>query len=363
MAKDKKNEPQAENKSSIVMYQSEDGRTKLQVHFQDETVWLTQKLMAELFQITVPTLNEHIKNIYKEGELVAGATIRKFRIVQKEGSRSVSRDVEFYNLDMILSVGYRVSSLRGTQFRIWATEHLKEYIVKGFVMNDERLKQVTSEGSDYFDELLARIRDIRASEKRFYQKIRDIYRLAVDYDPKAEKTQEFFSIVQNKLHFAISGKTAAEIIAQRSDVSKPNMGLTTWKGSRVRPVDVTIAKNYLNKEELDALDRIVSMYLDFAESQAKRHKQIFMKDWREKLDAFLKLNERDILKSAGKISKELADKLALEKYEVFNANRLKLEAESEVIADDNRLKEIEEKGLKLRLLKGKKLHGRKKNIK
>jgi len=233
-----------------------------------------------------------------------------------------------------------VRSHRGTQFRQWATARLNEFLVKGFVLDDERLKEGRHLGVDYFDELLERIRDIRASEKRFYQKIRDIYKLAIDYDPKAEETLEFFSIVQNKLHFAISGKTAAELIAERADASKPNMGLTSWKGSKVRRHDVTIAKNYLNKDELDKLNRIVVMYLDYAEDLALRRKQIFMKDWREKLDAFLQFNERDILQNAGMVSKAVADRLALEQYEKFNAHRLAIEEETEALEDDAELKRI-----------------------
>ena len=222
----------------------------------------------------------------------------------KRKAPAVSRTRKFYNLPVIIAVGYRVNSVRGTQFRQWATERLNEYLVKGFAMDDERLKQGANIGSDYFDEVLERIRDIRASEKRFYQKIRDIYKLAVDYNPKAEETLEFFRIVQNKLHFAVSGKTAAELISERVDASKPNMGLTSWKGTKARPSDVTIAKNYLNAKEIDQLNRIVTMYLDYAEDQARRHRQIFMRDWRKKLDAFLKFNERDILKDAGKIARK-----------------------------------------------------------
>ena len=332
-----------ENRSQIVIYQTEKGETKLDVRFQDETVWLTQKMIAELFQVAVPTINEHIKNIYAEGELLPKGTIRKFLIVQKEGIRKVSRKVDFYNLELIVSIGFRVRSYRGTQFRKWAIDRLNEYTVKGFMMDDERLKAGVNIGSDYFDDMLERIRDIRSSEKRFYQKIRDIYRLAVDYNPKAEETLEFFKIVQNKLHFAISGKTAAELISERADAKKPNMGLTSWKGAKVRRTDVTVAKNYLSKSEIEGLNRIVTMYLDYAEDQAKRHHQIFMRDWREKLDAFLKFNEREILKNPGKVSKEVADNLALEHYEVFNTYRLKSEAKQEAIVDDKELKKIQSK--------------------
>ena len=327
------NLPEKSN-SQILIYQTEGGKTKIEVRLENETVWLTQKLMAELFQVTIPTINEHIKNIYNEAELGSEATIRKFRIVQKEGKREVSRAIDFYNLDMIISVGYRIKSHVATRFRQWATQRLREYIVKGFVLDDERLKDVVNIGSDYFDEMLERIRDIRSSEKRFYQKIRDVYKLAIDYDPKAQETLEFFKIVQNKLHFAISGKTAAELISGRANASKPNMGLTSWKGAKVRKQDVVIAKNYLNENEIKGLNRIVTMYLDYAEDQAKRHRQIFMRNWREKLDAFLKFNERDILENAGKVTKEVADKLALEQYSVFHKNRLAREAEQEALADD-----------------------------
>ena len=327
-------------KSEMILYKTEDGEIKLEVRLERENMWLTQDQLAELFDKGRTTITEHIQNIFKEGELDEKAVCREFR---RTGSDGKDYLVKYYNLDVIISVGYRVKSLRGTQFRIWATQRLKEYIVKGFVMDDERLKEGVNIGSDYFDEILERIRDIRSSEKRFYQKIRDIYKLAVDYDPKAEETLEFFRIVQNKLHFAISGKTAAELIVERADASKPNMGLTSWKGSKVRPTDVTIAKNYLNTQEMEGLNRIVTMYLDYAEDQAKRHKQIFMRDWRQKLDAFLKFNERDILNNAGKVAKEVADNLALEQYERFNTKRLKKEAKVEMLADDAEFKKIEEK--------------------
>jgi hypothetical protein len=248
---------------------------------------------------------------------------------------------------MIIAVGYRVRSHRGTQFRRWATERLSEYLVKGFTLDDQRLKEVNNFGSDYFDELLERIRDIRSSEKRFYQKIRDIYKLAVDYDPKAEETLEFFRIVQNKLHFAVSGSTAAELIAQRADATQPNIGLTSWKGAKVRSGDVTIAKNYLHQEELEQLNRIVAMYLDYAEDQAERHRQVFMRDWRAKLDAFLSFNERYILGNAGKVAKEVADKLALEQYDAFNADRLHDQAAVEALEDDEAFKRLEEAELAL----------------
>jgi hypothetical protein len=326
----------------IVLYQTEDGKTKLEVHLQDETLWLTQAAMAELFQTTPQNITLHLKAIYAEGELAEESTCKDYLQVQTEGGRKVGRSRKFYNLQAIIAVGYRVRSHRGTQFRRWATERLSEYLVKGFSLDDQRLKEVNNLGSDYFDEVLERIRDIRSSEKRFYQKIREIYKLAVDYDPKAEETLEFFRIVQNKLHFAISGKTAAELIVERADASRPNMGLTAWKGAKVRRGDVTIAKNYLNQEELEQLNRIVAMYLDYAEDQAKRHRQIFMRDWRTKLDAFLNFNERDILGNAGKVAKEVADKLALEQYDQFNTIRLHDEAVTEALADDEAFRQLEE---------------------
>ncbi|GED18938.1 virulence RhuM family protein [Kurthia gibsonii] len=310
------------NETSFLMYQTENGDTKIQVRLEGETVWMTQKAMAELFQKSVKTINEHIKNIYDERELQEEATIRKNRIVQIEGSREVEREVTFYNLEMIIAVGYRVRSHRGTQFRQWATERLNEYMVKGFTMDDDRLKEMRNIGADYFDELLERIRDIRASEKRFYQKINDIYATSIDYDPNSTIAREFFATVQNKLHFAIHGHTASELIVERANATKPNMGLTSWKGDKVRKNDITVAKNYLSQEELSDLNRIVTMYLDYAESQAKKKKPMYMKDWAQKLDAFLEFNEHDILTNAGKISAKLAEQFAKEQYEVFQQQRL-----------------------------------------
>ena len=312
--------------SEIVFYQGEDGLSRIQVRLDGETVWLTQKLLSELFQKDVRTINEHIQNIFDEGELDPEATIRKFRIVQTEGNREVSRLIDHYNLAVILAVGYRVRSHRGTQFRRWATERLTEYVVKGFVLDDQRLKEGRSLGADYFDELLERIREIRASEKRFYQKLRDLYALAVDYDAQTPETKQFFQTVQNKLHWAITGSTASEIIASRANAGKPNMGLTTWKGTKVRKADVTVAKNYLNEDEIRQLNRIVTMYLDYAEEQAERRQPLYMRDWREKLDAFLKFNERDVLNNAGTVSAEVAEQLALGEYEKFETRRLAQEA-------------------------------------
>lgn len=310
------------NDSQFLMYQTEDGETKINVRLEDETVWMTQRAMAELYQKRIPTINEHIKNIYQERELDETATIRKNLIVQTEGTRQVEREVAFYNLEMILAVGYRVRSHRGTQFRKWATERLNEYLVKGFTMDDERLKEVQNLGSDYFDELLRRIRDIRSSEKRFYKQITDIYATSVDYDPNVPMTKEFFATVQNKLHFAIHGHTAPELIKLRADASKENMGLTSWKGDKVRKEDVTVAKNYLTDTELEDLNRIVTMYLDYAELQAKRHEAMYMKDWIERLDAFLQFNEHEILQNAGEVRREVADKLATDQYEIFHQERL-----------------------------------------
>jgi len=313
--------------SEIVFYQAEDGRGRIEVRLEDNTVWLTQRLMAELYQTTVANVNIHLKRIFAQGEVAEDAAIKDCLITAPDGK---DYRTKLYNLDAILAVGYRVRSERGTRFRQWATERLREYLVKGFVLDDERLKEGRTLGTDYFDELLERIRDIRASEKRFYQKIRDIYRLAVDYDPDAEATKEFFQVVQNKLHWAIAGKTAAEIIAERADARKPNMGLTAWKGAKVRRADVVVAKNYLNEGEIGELNRVVVMYLDYAEDQARRRRPLYMRDWREKLDAFLRFNEREVLEHPGKVSMEVARSLALEQFGKYDRVRL----EREAAADD-----------------------------
>lgn len=298
--------------SSLIFYQTEDGQTRIEVRLEDETVWLSQKLMADLFQKDVRTINEHIQNIYSEGELSSDSTIRKFRIVQVEGEREVGRSIDFYNLDVIISVGYRVSSHRGTQFRIWATGRLKEYLIKGFTLDDDRLKQAG--GGNYFNELLSRIRDIRSSEKVFWRKILDIYATSIDYEPHTEMSKKFFSVVQNKMHWAAHGHTAAEIIYSRVDAEKINMGLTSWSGKNPCKTDIEVAKNYLNAEELNILNRIVSMYLDFAELQALNRKPMYMADWIDKLDHFLKMTERDILSHAGTISHEEALNKAKAEY-------------------------------------------------
>uniref|UniRef100_A0A7C4W168 Hydroxyacid dehydrogenase n=1 Tax=Desulfatirhabdium butyrativorans TaxID=340467 RepID=A0A7C4W168_9BACT len=315
------------SEGQLLIYQ--DGSLRVQVRIDGKTVWLTQRLMAELYQVTVANINQHLKAIYEEGELSPEATIKQFLIVQTEGARRVSRMIEHYNLDAILAVGYRVRSARGTAFRQWATARLSELLVKGFTMDDERLKQGRTLGDDYFEELLERIRDIRSSERMFYQKITDIYATSIDYDPNAEITKTFFATVQNKLHWAIHGHTAAEIIYQRADASQPNMGLTTWKNAPYGPIrksDVTVAKNYLSEEEIRELNRIVSMYLDYAEDQARRRKPMYMADWVKKLDAFLAFNERDILTKAGKVSQALAEKHAHAEFENYEAERRRIEA-------------------------------------
>jgi hypothetical protein len=331
----------------FLLYQTEDGRTRVECRFVEDTLWLTQAVMAELYQKDVRTINEHLKNAFEEGELDPQATIRKFRIVRQEGGRQVSRNLDHYNLDAILAVGYRVRSQRGTQFRRWATERLREYLVKGFTLDDERLKNPPVAGSgvpDRFDELLERIRDIRASERRMYLRVREIFAMAADYSPSLPETTRFFQIIQNKLHFAVTGKTAPELIRGRADADKPNMGLTSSKSGVVRKMDVTVAKNYLLELEISELNRIVVMWLDYAEDQAMRRKEVFLKDWEEKLDAFLKFNDRAVLPDAGKVSKAEADSHAEAEYERFAAERRALlEAEG----DAQRIKYLEMAAKKL----------------
>ncbi|MEO6286969.1 MAG: virulence RhuM family protein [Dyadobacter sp.] len=311
--------------TDIIFYSSPAGHIKVEVIFNDETFWLNQKRLAELFGVEVNTINYHLKEIYKSGELVEEATIRKIRIVQKEGARDVARDVDFYNLDAIIAVGYRVNSFQATQFRIWATKTLREFIIKGFVLDDERLKQGKRFGKDYFDELLERIREIRASERRFYLKITDIYeQCSIDYIKGSDITLKFFKTVQNKLHYAIAGKTAAAIIAERADAAKPNMGLQTFKNAphgKVLKTDISVAKNYLIEKEIKELERIVSMYLDYAENQAARQIPMKMEDWVAKLDGFLQFNEYQILKDAGKVSHEIAQKLAEQEFDKFRVGQ------------------------------------------
>jgi hypothetical protein len=317
--------------TNFLFYTTEDGQAHIRVLVDGQTCWMTQKIIAELFEIRVPTANHHIREIYESGELTPEATIRDYLIVQEEGGRQVARQVTHYNLDVILAVGYRVRSMRGTQFRRWATRTLREFLVKGFVLDDARLKACEQTfGQDYFDELLERIREIRASERRFYQKITDIYaQCSVDYDAKAPATREFFAAVQNKLEWAITRRTAAEIIHDRADAAKPNMGLTTWKNApagKVRRADVTVAKNYLTEDEIRELNRVVTMYLDYAEDQARRRQPTTMAQWAAKLDAFLEFNDRQVLQDAGRIEKAVADRLALEQFDQYQQAQRQLEA-------------------------------------
>ena len=329
--------------SEIILYTTPNGEVKIDIRFEDETFWLTQKKLAALFDVEVHTINYHLKEIFKSGELSEDSTIRKYRIVQTEGTRQVSREVEFYNLDAIIAVGYRVNSFSATQFRVWATQTLKEFIIKGFVMDDERLKQGQSFGKDYFDELLERIRAIRASERRFYQKITDIYKEAsIDYDAQSPITREFYQTVQNKMHWAITRQTAAEIIKNRVDAEKTNMGLTTWRNApegKILKGDVAIAKNYLKETEIKKLERIVTMYLDFAELQAERQTPMKMSDWVVKLDAFLQFNDYEVLQNSGKVSAAVAKRLAEKEYDKFAPIQ-----DRDYISDfDREVKKMEEK--------------------
>lgn len=312
-------------KFEILLYSVPEGRATIEVFFEAETFWLSQKKMAELFNVDVRTVSEHLQNIFSTNELDKNSVIRNFRITASDGK---NYNTQFYNLDAIIAVGYRVNSLEATRFRIWATTTLREFIIKGFVLDDERLKQGKNFGKDYFEELLERIREIRASERRFYQKITDIYaQCSIDYDPKAEITLTFYKTVQNKLHWAITGQTAAEIIYQRADAGKPNMGLTTWKNApqgKILKTDVSVAKNYLQAEEIDELNRIVTMYLDYAENQARRNIPMNMADWVQKLDGFLQFNDYEILRNAGSVSHEVAKKLAEDQYEQFRIEQDRL---------------------------------------
>lgn len=324
----------------LILYRTANDAVRVEVLYESETFWLDQRRMAELFGVDVRTVSEHLRNVYASGELAEEATLRKIRMVRTEGSREVARSVGYYNLDAIISVGYRVNSTQATQFRIWATQTLREFIVKGFVLDDERLKLNKRFGKDYFDELLERIREIRASERRFYLKITDIYeQCSIDYDRQAETTQTFFKTVQNKLHWAVAGKTAAELIAERADAGKPSMGLTTWKNApkgKILKSDVAVAKNYLIEGEIKELERIVSMYLDYAENQAARQIPMKMADWVAKLDAFLQFNEYEMLSNAGKVSAEVARRLAEEQYDKFRV-RQDREFESDFEAEVKRI--------------------------
>ncbi len=304
-----------DDKGSIILYTTPDGEAKIEVRLHDETVWLTLDQMAELFQRNKSTISRHIKNVFETGELNTDSTVAFFATVQMEGKRKVERNLAFYNLDMIISVGYRVNSYRGVQFRQWATMVLKEYIKKGFVLNDELLKNAGR--GNYFDELLARIRDIRSSEKIFYRKVLEIYALSIDYDPRVEMTKQFFATVQNKMHYAAHGHTAAEIIYDRANAAKDFMGLTTWTGMMPKRTDAEYAKNYLNEEEIDTLNRIVNLYIDYAELRAKDHKPMYMRDWIQKLDDFLRLTDKEILTHAGSITAKLAKEKADAEYDKF----------------------------------------------
>jgi hypothetical protein len=306
--------------SQILLYQSEDGRTKLDVRLENQTLWINQKQLTELFGKAKGTISEHIKHIFEDGELEPAATVRLFRTVQVEGEREVTREVECYNLDMVLALGFRVRSPMAVRFRQWAADKLKEYITKGFVLDDDRLKN-PQEGNDYFEELTRRIQDIRTSERRFYQKITDIYATSIDYDKEAPLTQSFYATVQNKVHFAIHGQTAAEVILSRADRTLPNMGLTNWEGARIRKSVVAIAKNYLNENELRALNNLVEQYLIFAQSQAERRVPMTMQDWITKLEGFLALNDREVLKNAGKVSADLAKEHAEEAFVAFRQDK------------------------------------------
>ncbi|MCA6058941.1 virulence RhuM family protein [Thalassolituus sp. ST750PaO-4] len=311
----------------FLLFASDDGRIRIECRFEGDTLWLSQAMMSELYQVTPQAITQHIRSVYEEGELDQNTTCKDYLQVQQEGKRQVKRSITHYSLPMILAIGYRVRSTRGTQFRKWATRTLEEYIVKGFVMDDERLKNPPVGNSvvpDYFDELLDRIRDIRASERRMYLRVREIFALAADYEPSLKETTQFFQIIQNKLHYACSGHTAAELIYERADADQPNMGLTSSKGAEVRKGDVTTAKNYLSEAEIKELNRIIVMWLDFAEDQAERRQQVFLRDWQAKLDQFLQFNERDVLEGPGQISKKQADEKASAEYERFAEKRRQL---------------------------------------
>lgn len=311
----------------FILFRSEDGQTHVECRFESDTLWLSQAEIANLYQITPQAITQHIKAIYEEGELVQNSTCKSFLQVRQEGNRRVNRNTLHYNLSMILAIGYRVRSVRGTQFRQWATQTLEQYLIKGFVMDDERLRNPPVGQSvvpDYFDEMLERIRDIRASERRVYLRVKEIFTLAADYEPSNKETTRFFQTIQNKLHFACTGMTAAELIASRADANQPDMGLTNYKSGEVRKTDVTIAKNYLREHELKELNRIVNMWLDFAEDQALRRKQVFLQDWDTKLDQFLSFNDRDVLQGAGGISKKAADEKAKDVFDIFDRKRRRL---------------------------------------
>ena len=326
--------------SNIILYETPQGKISVSVRFEDDTFWLTQKAMAELFGVESNTITYHLKEIYKTGELDEMATTRKIRVVQKEGNREVNRELDFYNIDAIIAVGYRVNSKQATQFRIWATQTLKEYITKGFVLDDERLKQGKNFGKDHFDELLARIRDIRASEKRFYQKIRDLFMLSEDYDKTDKKTEQFFAEVQNKLLFATTKHTAAEIIVKRAKAETLNMGLTSWKGSRVRKEDVIIAKNYLSEDEIDTLNRMVTLFLDTAELRVKEQIPLSIDFWKQEADSVIQFSRKPLLLGKGKVSHEKVKDFAEKQYAVFDSERKKTEALQADLEDEKAIEEL-----------------------
>ena len=327
-----------ENRGEILLYQSEDGTVKIDVRMENETVWLSQKSMAELFQTTVPNINIHLKNIFDEGELDPNRTIKDFLIVRLEGKREVNRKIDFYNLDAIISVGYRIKSHVATKFRIWATLRLKEYIIKGFTIDDERMKAAGQ--IRYFDELQERIRDIRSSERIFYQKIKDIFALSIDYEAQTTLAKDFFATIQNKLHWAIHQHTAAELIAARAKATEKNMGLTTWQGAKIRKTDVSIAKNYLKEEEISQLNLLVEQFLAFAENQARQKKVMYMTDWIKKLNDILTINDNEILEHTGRISHELAIEIAGSEYEKYNAQRIAADDKKALEELDNEIKKL-----------------------
>lgn len=310
-------------KINFLLYSSENEKIFVDVYFKDENIWMTQKLMSQLFNVDSDSISYHLKNIYKDGELEEKTTTEKISVVQNEGNREINRKPTFYNLDAIISVGYRVNSNQATKFRIWATKQLKEFIIKGFILDDERLKNGKYFDKNYFDELIERVREIRTSERNFYQKITDIYATSLDYNSKSEETKVFFATVQNKMHFGIHGKTAAEVIYERVDSKKENLGITCIVKENIKRKDVFVAKNYLVKNELEELNLIVDQYLSFAELQARNKKTMTQKDWILKLDDFLQLNEKEILQNKGKISMKLAEKKANQEYDIFNTERLK----------------------------------------
>ncbi|EPW8573433.1 virulence RhuM family protein [Morganella morganii] len=331
----------------FILFRSEDGQTRVECRFESDTLWLSQAEIANLYQITPQAITQHIKAIYEEGELVQNSTCKSFLQVRQEGNRRVNRNTLHYNLSMILAVGYRVRSVRGTQFRQWATQTLEQYLIKGFVMDDERLKNPPVGQSvvpDYFDEMLERIRDIRASERRVYLRVKEIFTMAADYEPSNKETNRFFQTIQNKLHFACTGMTAAELIASRADASQPDMGLTSYKSDEVRKADVTVAKNYLRENELKELNRIVNMWLDFAEDQALRRKQVFLQDWDTKLEQFLSFNDREVLQGAGGISKKTADEKARKVFDIFAQKRRQLKEAEGARASIAALKDLLKKG-------------------